>query len=216
MPSAPEFSAQMAEMFHKHYHHTFAAHGPGPRGVDWRDASTADARYQAMLGIIEKNILSPSLLDVGAGCGGLLGYAKTHSILLQYTGVDMVAEMVQAGKRLHPEATFARGDFLALPFKPQSIDYVVCNGILTQKLTASAREMDDFAQLLLCRMFEVARRGIAFNVMSSHVNFMVDNLYYRNPAEMLAWCQTEFSPKAVLDHAYMPYEYTLRVYRDDP
>ena len=50
--------------------------------------------------------------------------------------------------------------------------------------------------------------------MTTHVNYQADNLYYRNPAELLAWCMSELTPRVRLDHAYPLWEYTLYLHRD--
>lgn len=62
--------------------------------------------------------------------------------------------------------------------------------------------MDHFLEALVRQMFALCKVGIAFNVMSSYVNFTAPNLYYRSPVEMLAWCMSEVSTKVMLDHAY--------------
>lgn len=92
---------------------------------------------------------------------------------------------------------------------------VVCNGILTQKLGATIRDMDEFLKLLVRRMFDSCRIGCAFNVMSSHVNFMSPNLYYRSPAELLAWCMNEISARVILNSAYPLFEFTIYLSRED-
>ena len=97
---------------------------------------------------------------------------------------------------------------------PGPFDYVVCNGILTQKLDVPGLAMDQFAARLIRRLFLLCERGIAFNVMTTKVNFFSNNLYYRNPSELLAWCMNELSPYVKLDHSYPLYEYTVYVYRD--
>ncbi|MDV7400003.1 hypothetical protein RZS08_51785, partial [Arthrospira platensis SPKY1] len=97
----------------------------------------------------------------------------------------------------------ADGAVLALD---RRYDFVVCNGVLTQKLHHSIAEMTAYAHRLLRAMFAHADVGIAFNVMSTHVNFMAPNLYYRSPVELLAWCLQELSPRVRLDHAYPLFE----------
>jgi SAM-dependent methyltransferase len=156
---------------------------------------------------------TPSLLDVGCGYGGLLTHARAKGLALDYTGVDVSENMIRHAQETLPEATFFVGDILELAGQGD-YDYVVCNGILTQKLTASIRDMNAFAQRLVEKMFALCRQGIAFNVMSSNVNFMADNLYYRSPIELLGWCYTAVTPHVRLDHAYPLYEYTVYLYRD--
>jgi hypothetical protein len=107
---------------------------------------------------------------------------------------------------------FVHGDVLEHEFEGQ-FDYVVCNGILTQKLDVSGLQMDLFAARLIRRMFALCGIGAAFNVMTTKVNYYSNNLYYRNPAELLAWCMSEVSPHVRLDHSYPLYEYTVYLYR---
>ena len=51
-------------------------------------------------------------------------------------------------------------------------------------------------------MFDLSRHGIAFNMMSTRVDFMADNIYYQNPADLLHWMRTELTPRVRLDHGY--------------
>lgn len=203
----------------KHYSRRFAEHGATPRGVDWSREEDVNLRYEKMLAVVEPSALNgpgraepASLLDVGCGYGGLYVYAKAKQVELKYTGVDVVKSMVEYASAELPEATFRHQDVFDLS-SVERYDYVVSSGILTQKLTASIREMDDYARRLIKKMFELCRRGIAFNVMTTKVNFMVENLYYRNPVELFAYCFTEISEVIKIDHAYPLYEYTIYLYR---
>ena len=202
----------------EHYAATFQEHGPTIRGVDWgTDEARLDLRYEKMAAVIEAGPAEPpSLLDVGCGFGGLLGYLEQHGIPVVYTGIDVVPRMVEHARQTFPEASWEVGDIFAfIPEKP--FDYVVCNGILTQKLTATIPEMDAFAERLIMKLFDLCRVGAAFNVMSTEVNYMVDNLYYRSPVELLAWCLAEVTPRVRLDHLYPPlHEYTMYLGRIDP
>src|SRR5205807_6094256 len=126
-----------------------------------------------------------SLLDVGCGYGGLLQFAISKHLDLDYTGIDVADNMIEWAVANLPSGSFLHGDILDYKFDRQ-FDYVVCNGILTQKLEASGWEMDQFANQLIRRLFSLCTIGIAFNVMTTKVNFYSNNLYYRNPAELLA------------------------------
>jgi SAM-dependent methyltransferase len=155
----------------------------------------------------------PSLLDVGCGYGGLLQYAKEKAVPLSYTGIDVVHGMVLDARAHHPDGAFITGDVLEAKLG-RRFDYVVCNGILTQKLDLPGLLMDEFAARLIRRMFALCRKGIAFNVMTTKVNFFANNLYYRNPAEMLSWCMNEITPILRVDHSYPFFEYTMYLYKD--
>jgi SAM-dependent methyltransferase len=204
----------VTQLLHDHYRQTFLAHGPTSAGVDWgpRD-DAARLRHDVMLAVADGCPPGGTLLDVGCGYGALADRIDERGLDLDYTGIDVVAEMVAEGRRRHPHRRFLQGDFLAAEGLG-SFDYVVCNGILTQKLAATTLEMNTHARRLIAALFAACRRGLAFNVMTTHVNYQADNLYYRNPAELLAWCMSELTPRVRLDHAYPLYEYTLYLHRD--
>lgn len=212
-----------------YYGKTFAAYGATARGVDWNDEAELLVRYDKMLAVLQKDFCSlpekVSILDVGCGWGGLYKRIKTLNLPLRYFGVDVVESMITEARSQFPDAGFIQGDVFqanealttGAPY-----DFVVCNAILTQKLDVSIPAMECFMKRLVLRMFELSRHGIAFNLMSTRVNFMVDNLFYQNPSELLSWLLTEVSPRVRLDHAYSSlasgrgkyYDYTVYVYKD--
>ncbi len=197
----------------EHYSASFDKHGPSTQGVDWgEDDRLLHLRYRKMLSVLD--VATPatlSLLDAGCGFGGLLKFALNSEIQIDYTGIDAATNMVEWAASNNPAGTFICGDVLSHPFE-STFDYVICNGILTQKLDTPALEMDYYAQNLIRRLFSLCRRGLAFNIMTSKVNFYSNNLYYRNPSELLAWCLAELTPRVKLDHSYQLYEYTMYLY----
>jgi SAM-dependent methyltransferase len=204
----------ITSLLYKHYRETFLAHGPTCKGVDWGDKTwAAELRQLKMLDVIkDRNEGNMSLLDVGCGYGGLVKSIREQEIKINYSGIDVVPEMIAFARNAHPDCNFTCGDFL--DSRLQCHDYVVCNGVLTQKTTASTLEMNKFAQAIIRRMFDVCRRGIAFNMMTTYVNFQKDKLYYRNPSEIIAWCMSELSPHVRLDCAYdLWYEFTVYIYK---
>lgn len=204
----------VTQQLHDHYRATFLAHGPTSQGVDWGPREdAARLRQDLMLAVADGCQPEGTLLDVGCGYGALADRIDELGLDLDYTGIDVVGEMVAEGRRRHPRRHFVHGDFLTAEGLG-GFDYVVCNGILTQKLAATTLEMNDHARRLIAALFAACRRGIAFNVMTTHVNYQADNLYYRNPAELLAWCMSELTPRVRLDHAYPLWEYTLYLHRD--
>jgi len=205
----------ISDSLRRHYSERFASYGPTSEGVDWgADESKMLLRFDKMLAVVELPLAhKPTLLDVGCGYGGLLGHLASRNMEMDYMGIDVADNMIKWATAKFSSGCFVCGDILNHSFQG-SYDYVVCSGILTQKLNATIADMDRFAGKLIRRMFDLCRRGIAFNVMTTKVNYFSNNLYYRNPAELLSWCITEISPYIKIDHAYPLYEYTVYLYRD--
>lgn len=216
---------KLTERFKQHHAEKFQEHGATAKGVDWNDEQEMFFRYGKILKVLDRDFDRPSspptLLDVGCGWGGLLQYSMDQQIDLRYTGIDVVQEMVDHARERFPEGQFIHGDVFNLTGQ-SAYDYVVCNAIMTQKLEFSIPEMDSFCRRLIRKMFDLSRFGVSFNLMSTQVNFMVDNLFYKNPLEMLQFCFQEITPRVRLDHGYSSlrtgkgkfYDYTVYLYKD--
>jgi hypothetical protein len=215
----------ISERLSGHYQKTFEQHGATPRGVDWGDAFELQVRYDKMLKVLDQDggpqQSSYSLLDVGCGWGGLCERIQELKLPINYFGIDTVKEMIVHAAAAFPVGRFAVRDVFGM--KDEGIhDYVVCNAILTQKLDVSIMEMERYAKRLITTMYDLCQHGIAFNMMSTRVNYMVSNLYYQSPPELLTWLLTEISPRVRLDHGYSSlrsdrgkfFDFTVYVYKD--
>lgn len=65
-----------------------------------------------------------SILDVGCGGGGVALLVDRYRLPLAVTGVDLLAERVDAARRLAPSATFLVGSADEMPFNDASFDLV--------------------------------------------------------------------------------------------
>jgi SAM-dependent methyltransferase len=203
---------KLAALMKARHTEVFKKHGCTPEGLDWGPQEDRFwLRHNNFMKLIADE-KSCSLLDVGCGYGAFLEVPST--VKIDFTGIDIVEETVEKAKSRHPEATFICDDFLKRPFLPESFDYVICNGIMTQKLTATIPEMEAYTRAIIRKMFTLCRKGIAFNMMTSRVNFMAPNLFYQNPTEMLSWTMAEISPHLTIDHSYPLYEFMLYVYKE--
>lgn len=206
----------VTEILREHYKQKFNEFGARPEGVDWGiKYEDFILRFQKMINLIKYDdnaIQRPTLLDVGCGYGAMVDFISQIGIDVNYSGLDVVEEMIHYARKKYPTKTFLNGNFLQID--NVQYDYIICNGILTQKLTSSISEMDVFAKQIIHKMYNICNRGIAFNIMSDKVNYMVDNLYYKNPIEMFAMCLSELSGKVMIDHSYKLYEYTIYVYKE--
>ena len=196
----------------KHYAKTFKEYGCTSEGVDWgKHEDRALLRHQNISKLISKR--PSSILDVGCGYGAFLDFLGHDSI--EFTGIDVVPEMIDSGRARHPGAEFICDDFLQHDFSGQNFDYVVCNGIFTQKLHVSENAMEAYIRQVISKMFEISTVGIAFNMMTSYVNFRAENLYYSNPSKTLSWVMDNITKNVELNHAYPLYEYVVIAYHEN-
>ncbi len=201
----------ISEALQRHYRTTLAEHGASSRGVDWGDEASTARRHQQMLKVVRDPDRRFSILDIGCGYGAFADVLEASGLDHSYHGVDVVEEMIALARQRRPDIDVVCGDFSDLPFG--KVDYAVCNGIFTQKLEASALDMERFMKAMVRKMFDTVTVGCAFNVMSSRVNFFAPNLFYMSPSELLSWCLSEVTREVSVNHAYGMYEYTVYLYK---
>jgi SAM-dependent methyltransferase len=196
----------------------FAEYGDTHRGLGYPKIDGFDARYRVYLDVTRFGP-SPSqncsLLDVGCGTGRLLDeITRTGRREISYTGIDLSQVLIATARAKHPEAAFYAGD----PFEVKSIweanpDYVIFGGVFSWKLDAKQKEMTDYMAQLLRLAFEYCGRGLAFNVMSSHVDWQRQDLLHIPFDEMADMLAANLSRNYVFRADYGLFEYTTYVYK---
>jgi SAM-dependent methyltransferase len=199
----------------RHYEARLSEHGATPQGADWPNGPDLAARFGVMLDLLDEGGERPSLLDLGCGAGLLLDYlAATGGVdRVHYRGIDLSPEMVSLARQRWPDQEFEARDILAAPLPDQSIDFVLMNGVLTERVSLSVEAMTALAEALVATAFRVARMGIAFNVMSAHVDWERPDLFHWRFDAMSAFIQRAVSRHFAIRADYGLYEFTCFVRR---
>jgi SAM-dependent methyltransferase len=200
----------------EHYEACLRRHGDTHRGVDWPNAEDADTRHRVMLELLSGRPRAgvTSLLDFGCGTSHLYDYMLREGIAgVEYAGLDLSPRFVEVAQAKYPDNRYWCLDALAGDDQLPSFDYVVMNGVFTEKLDLSFDEMLGYFQALVARVWEHATIGIAFNVMSKHVDWERDDLFHLPFDELAGWLVSSISRNFVLRADYGLYEYTTYVYR---
>ncbi len=198
----------------KHYEACLEKHGATARGMDWPNERDLKTRFKVMLGILETSEDVPTLLDLGCGAGLLFEYLKRHGYKAAYTGMDISPKMIDAARNESPDGMWYIRDVLEFPLPSKSFDYVIMNGLLTEKVSLSQEEMIKFAQDIILSAYRTCNKGIAFNIMSKHVDWEKDNLFHWGFDEMADFLTKNVSRHFVIRADYNLYEYTCYVYRE--
>ena len=209
------FMAVYSELI-AHFEACLRAHGDNHRGVDWPNAGDARTRYRIMLDVIRKKDLPPVwLLDLGCGASHLNQYLRdTRRTDIEYAGIDLSPDFIRLCRKKFPDRTFYCLDILDRASELPSFDYVVMNGLFTEKRSIAFDDMWNYVQAMLARAFEIASIGMAFNVMSKHVDWERSDLFHL-PLDLLAEYLTHnLSRHFVIRNDYGLYEYTVYVYHD--
>lgn len=199
-----------------HYEDCLDRYGDTHRGVDWPNQEDALTRYRVMLDLIPAPRATEriSLLDFGCGASHLKGYILANRLdHIEYAGLDISEKFISLSREKYPDTNYYCVDILKTDIRLPTFDYVVLNGVFTEKRELSRPEMWEYVRRMLLRVFEFTGRGMAFNVMSSHVDWERDDLFHLPMDELAAFLVRDISRDFVIRNDYHLYEYTTYVYR---
>jgi cyclopropane fatty-acyl-phospholipid synthase-like methyltransferase len=199
----------------RHYEDCLARHGDTHRGVDWPNADDAAKRYQVMLDVIKPSHEETTLLDFGCGASHLYQYMLERGVTgVRYAGLDASPAFCELSSKKYPHNEYTCVDVLDAPERLGEFDYVVMNGVFTEKRELSYDAMWDYFRRVLRVVFGKTRRGIAFNVMSKEVDWERDDLFHVPLTDLTHFLARELSRHYVVRHDYGLYEYTTYVYKE--
>ena len=198
-----------------HYENCFKRFGDSHLGVDWLNKEDAESRYRVMLEIIDKNTVSKtSLLDFGCGVSGLYDYILNKGIsYIEYSGLDISSAFIEASQKKYPKLKYFNVDILDPDTGLPQFDYIVMNGVFTEKLTLSFGEMFNYFCAMIEKIFPFCKHGMAFNVRSELVNKLDDDLFHLSMDKLACFVSQKISRNFIIRNDYGLEEYTVYVYR---
>jgi SAM-dependent methyltransferase len=199
----------------EHYESCLARHGDSHLGVDWPKEQDVETRYSVMLELIPTSRPSMvKLLDFGCGASHLYEHIVARgSTGIEYVGLDLSPKFVELSRKKFPRNHYICADILEESDAVPMSDYIVMNGVFTVKRSLTFEEMLTYFECTLSAAFAKAERGIAFNVMSKHVDWEREDLFHL-PFDTLARILIRtLTRNFVIRNDYGLYEYTTYVYR---
>jgi len=198
----------------QHYEKCFLDHGDSHLGVDWPKKAEVDVRYDVMLNVIRPYKEDITFLDFGCGTAQLYQYIQDQNIKgIIYSGLDISEKFINASQLKFPKIDFYCMDVLKNENKLPVFDYVVMNGVFTQKLGLTHEEMFAYLKELILCVFRHAKSGIAFNVMSKHVDWEQSGNFHLGYDELAYFLSKQVSRNFIIRNDYRLYEYTTYIYR---
>ena len=198
-----------------HYENCLDRYGDSHLGVDWPRVEDVLKRYRVMLEVIrsESQGKKVRLLDFGCGAAHLNEYIVEQRLdHIQYAGLDLSEKFVRLSQSKFPDNEFFCLDVLEENSSVPIFDYILLNGVFTEKRELSFDEMFSYFKQLVRRVFEHATIGIAFNVMSKHVDWERDDLFHLPFDTLAEFLTKEVTRNFVFRNDYGLYEYTTYVY----
>lgn len=200
----------------KHYESCLEKHGDTHLGLDWPNEEDVYKRYKVMMELItlKDDNNNVTLLDFGCGTAHLLDYiVKNGFDHIIYSGLDISDKFVSICKTKYPDKSFFCGDVLNPDFTAPLFDYIVMNGVFTEKRELSFDEMWEYFTQLIKRTNSLCNKGFAFNVMSKNVHWEREDLFHVSLDLLSDFLCKNINRNFVIRNDYGLYEYTVYIYK---
>ncbi len=190
------------------YEEKVRRYGYDHRGLGFRNKSSQEKRFEALAELGDFD--GARLLDVGCGFGDLLAFLQERGVSPRYTGIDVCEPMIERCRERfdNDDAIFRVAD--VMEFAPaEKYDYVVASGLFG----LDAEGARDRIRPTLERMFAWSAEGMAANFLSSRSESPAEGRIYVEPWKALE-AGLALTPAARVNHAYLPNDFTLYLYRE--
>ena len=194
----------------KIYQDAFRKSGPkSPASVLW-PKGRQDERFRALTrGMSSADF---SVLDYGCGLGALYGFLKKKYRKFRYTGVDIVPEFISENKKRHKETVFKK--IKSYRDVRKKYDYILASGTFNLLYSPSAKRHKAMVYKILGHLFSKAGKFLAVNFMTDKVDFKQPGAYHQNIPDLYEFITRRLSRRVLFDASYLPYEFTVIVYKD--
>lgn len=194
------------------YQANFVKHGNSPLGTFQNNTTTQYERFnELLLPLLKIKPTDFSICDIGSGVCDLHHFLISNEVKHSYTGIEIVPEMVTFSQEKYPGITVLNTDFLSDDFT-EKYDFVVLSGTFNIHGGVNESDWKDFVFKLIKKMFESARLGISFNLLTSYSTFRDETLFYASPEEVLTYIQTNLSRFCTINSAYPLFEFSYTVF----
>ena len=185
-------------------------HGVSSKSVLWDDPQTQYLRFYEIAKHLDLNGTRKTLLDVGCGNGELYKFLNFLGFRGDYVGYDINEMLLTQARSRFSNITVECVDIISEDVQ-KCFDYVVLSGLFN----VNVGQTPDWIYAFLKKMYALSVEVMVFNMISTHVTYRDQGMFYMNPAEMLSFCIENLSKRTTLVHHNLPFNYTVAVFKDE-
>lgn len=199
----------MSDELKAHYKDLLFKFGDSAESAQYSSRESQEKRFEILAQIADLN--GSHILDFGCGTGHLAAYLRYRGLKFSYTGIDIVKEFFDIARAKNPGCRFGALE----DFAHEKFDYVFISGVFNNKRKGNRK----FYQESLRKLFGLCTKGIAFNMMSTYVDYKDAGLFYESPERAFRFVKQELTPYVTLRHDYevkpgvVPFEFAVYAYR---
>jgi SAM-dependent methyltransferase len=185
--------------------------GYSPETLGWGINGRQAVRF-SVLAELALNQADSSVLDVGCGFCDLYDFLRKYGWQGRYTGIDIVPGLIDLARQRHPVLDVRELDITDDCASLDDYDFVISSGALNATLPSGDNERH--IESALRAMYLHSRRAACVDFMSSYVDFQKPGAHHTDPGWAFAMAK-RITRRALLRHDYMPFEFSLFLFRDD-
>ena len=194
------------------YTDNFEKYGLTSKSVGWKDEASQCLRFEKLAQIIDRKAPREGITvnDWGCGYGAMFPYLDgiPELNLRRYYGYDISNDMLTAAAKFVADS---RAEWIKSPEVICEADYSFVSGTFNVRLEASNELWTEYIKKILLNLAAHSRRGFAFNLLTTYVDWKQENLYYADPFLFFDFCKRHISRYVSLLHDYPLFEWTIIV-----
>lgn len=144
----------------KRHAHSIVMYGHSPEALFWGSREVQELRFDVLLNCGIRS--GDSVLDVGCGFADLYHYMRNLGLDVEYTGIDLSPDMIEAAAGRSPELTLFQGELFDFDPPQQSYDWVILSGAMNEPL----KDDGAYVREMLPRLYACCCKGLAFNLLN--------------------------------------------------
>lgn len=199
------------------YLNNFKKYMDSPQSLGWNNKITQNLRFEIIsrLFIYEKPGELFTIHEIGSGLAHFYEYMLERKVYsFEYSGSEIVKEFVDYCSNKYTSVNFFLRD-LSSELPKERYDYLISSGTFNTILNTELDEWQSYIIKIIKNMFNLSKKGIAVNFLTSYSDNQDTSLYYSDPKKMYDFIQKDLSRFIIIDNSYPLYEYTMIIYKED-
>jgi SAM-dependent methyltransferase len=185
--------------------------GYSPATLGWGIHGRQDVRF-SVLAEFALHVPDSSVLDVGCGFCDLYDFLRMRGWQGRYTGIDIVPGLLKVARQRNPQIDARELDITDDAATLDEYDFVISSGTFNASLPSGRNQVH--IETALRKMHGRSRRATCVDFLSSYVDFQKPGAYHTDPSWALSIAKG-LTRRVLLRHDYMPYEFSIFLFRDD-
>lgn len=156
---------------------------------------------------------SDSVLDIGCGFADMYELLTEKGWSGEYLGIDLNQKLLEVAEQKYEGVKTLCADILDNKELDLNYDWTVASGVFNARM--KHEDHMKYVTAMLEKMWSFSNKGMAFDFMSTYVDFEHPDAFHMEPGEAIRLAKqlAGNTGRVVLRMDYLPYEFCVYVYK---